>query len=197
MKIILIEDVPNLGVLGDHVQVKPGYGRNFLIPQGKAILASSKKSKELAHRMQFFQKLRDAAIESANGEAARLMLLDLKATKKAGLGGRLFGSVTNKDIAELLLEHGFEIPRRSIIPYEPIKTVGTHRVSVKLHTEVKVDINVKVLGETTEAEAKAALEAEESATAETSDPPENSESLESSEQSETTEQPAESTENAS
>ena len=194
MKIILIEDVPNLGVLGDHVQVKPGYARNFLIPQGKAILASSKKSKELAHRMQFFQKLRAAAIESAHGEGAKLLLLQLETTKKAGLGGKLFGSVTNKDISELLLEHGFEIPRRNILPYEPIKTVGTHRVSVKLHTEVKVDIHIKVLGETPEAEAKVARETE---------PPENSEPSASSEPSEisqpsaSSEPPKEATESAS
>lgn len=213
MKVILTEDVPNLGVLGDQVQVKPGYARNFLIPKGQAILASSKKSKELKHRMQFFQKLREEAITSANSEAAKLVALQLEITKKSGLGGRLFGSVTNKDIAELLQKNEFAVPRRNIIPYEPIKTVGTHRVSVKLHTEVKVDINIKVVGETTE--AKATLEAQATAeevvaqetktdapVAQESDTtvPEESAQTETSEnlaQTEATEETSETTESAS
>ena len=147
MKIILVQDIPNLGVLGDQVQVKPGYARNYLLPQGKAILASGKKSRELQHHMQFFEKLRQAAIENANSEAAKLVVLKLEIPKKAGPGGRLFGSVTNKEIMELLKEQGFDVSRRNIIPHEPIKTIGNHKVAVKLHTEVKVDIDIKVIGD--------------------------------------------------
>ena len=160
MKVILIEDVINLGVLGDQVQVKGGYARNFLIPQGKAILASSKKSKELQHRMQFFDKLRQVAIESANGEAAKLVTLKLEVQKKSGTGGRLFGSVTNTEIAEILQEKGFDVTRRNVLPYEPIKNVGVHKVSVKLHTEVKVDISVKVIGDIVEPEPSTSDEEE-------------------------------------
>ena len=147
MKIILVEDVPNVGVLGDLVQVKPGYARNYLLPQGKAILASGKKSKELQHRMQFFKKLRQAAIENANGEAAKLLVLKLEIPKKAGPGGRLFGSVTNKEIMDLLQEQGFDVSRRNIVPHEPIKAIGIHKIGIKLHTEVKVDIDIKVIAE--------------------------------------------------
>ncbi|MBF0286757.1 MAG: 50S ribosomal protein L9 [SAR324 cluster bacterium] len=150
MKIILTQDVPNLGVVGDQIQVKPGYARNYLIPQSKAILATSKKSKELQHRMKFFEKLRQAAIEAAKGEAEKLKELQLEITKKSGSGGRLFGSVTSKDISELLQEKGFEIARRDIVSYEPIKTVGTHTVSVKLHTTVKVDVTIQVQGDAVE-----------------------------------------------
>ncbi|MBF0277987.1 MAG: 50S ribosomal protein L9 [SAR324 cluster bacterium] len=160
MKVILVQDVTNLGVLGDQVQVKDGYARNFLIPQGKAILASSKKSKELQHRMQFFEKLRQAAIESANGEAAKLISKKWEVQKKSGPGGRLFGSVTNSEIASLLQDQGFEVTRRNVVPYEPIKTVGTHKVSVKLHTEVKVDIDINVIADLVEPEATAGGEGE-------------------------------------
>lgn len=147
MKVILVQDIPNLGVLGDQVQVKPGYARNYLLPRGKAILASGKKSRELQHRMQFFEKLRQAAIENANGEAARLVVLKLEIHKKSGPGGRLFGSVTNKEIMDLLKEQEFDVSRRNIVPHEPIKSIGTHKVSVKLHTEVKVDIDINVIGD--------------------------------------------------
>ncbi len=155
MKVILVQDIANLGTLGDQIQVKDGYARNFLIPQGKAILASSKKSKELQHRMQFFEKLRQAAIENANGEAAKLITVKFQIQKKAGPGGRLFGSVTNTEITTLIQEHGFEVTRRHVIPYEPIKTIGTHKVSVKLHSEVKVDINVTVISDLVASEPSA------------------------------------------
>ncbi len=167
MKIILTQDVPNLGVIGDQVQVKPGYARNYLLPKGKAILATSKKSKELQHRMQFFEKLRQAAIEEAKGEAQKLKELQLEITKKAGTGGRLFGSVTNKELADLLKEKGFDIIRRNIIPYEPIKTVGNHTVSVKLHTTVKVDVNIQVLAEAGEPESPPPAQEDEALPTET------------------------------
>lgn len=147
MKILLVEDVLNVGVLGDQVQVKSGYARNYLIPQGKAILATSKKSKELQHRFQFYDKLRQAAIEKAQGKADALKLLTLEIKKKAGSGGRLFGSVTNKEIEGLLISKGYEIARRDILPHQPIKTIGAHSVTVKLHTSVTVDIEVKVIGD--------------------------------------------------
>ena len=200
MKVILVQDVSNLGVLGDQVHVKDGFARNYLIPQGKAIHASSKKSKELQHRMQFFEKLRQAAIDNANSEAAKLVTVKLETVKKAGPGGRLFGSVTNKEIAELLQEKGFEVIRRDIIPYKPIKTVGVHQVSIKLHTEVKVDIEIKVIGEFTSPVSSVNEEGQtapdQAESVETTDSVEATESEEPAE-SEVTAEPSQSPESAS
>lgn len=155
MRLLLIEDVPNVGVLGDQVKVKAGYARNYLIPQGKAILADSKKSKELQHRLKYYDKLRQAAIEAAEGKANALKAMSLEITKKAGPNGRLFGSVTNNEIMELLNSKNFDVVRRDILPHEAIKTVGSHTVTVKLHTSVKVEIEVKVIGDVPESLQKA------------------------------------------
>ncbi len=155
MKVVLTEDIPNVGVLGDQVQVKPGFARNYLIPQGKAILTSSKRNKELQHRLEYVEKLRQAAIEKAQILAGQLKEIDLEITKKAGPSGRLFGSVTNKELEDLLVEKDFQVTRKDILPHEPIKTVGTHTVSIKLHTKVKVEVHVKVIAELIEAETPA------------------------------------------
>ncbi|MGK5095371.1 50S ribosomal protein L9 [Deltaproteobacteria bacterium TL4] len=152
-QIILAEDVPNLGVIGDSVQVKPGYARNYLIPQGKAILAGSRQSAELKHHILHLEKKRLGAIASAQAQADALKALSLEVTKKSGPGGRLFGSVTTQEIVQLIGSLGQTIDRRAITLLEPIKTVGTHAFELRLHTEVKVSLTIKVSAEVDSAAA--------------------------------------------
>lgn len=150
MKIILTETVPTLGTIGDIIEVKPGYARNFLIPQGKALLAEGRKSKELKHRLQYLDKLRLGAIAEANEQAIKLKAISLQTKKKAAPGGRLFGSVSNRDIQKLLEDNGFSVDRHAVLLKEPIKNVGSHDVIVKLHNEVRVELVVKVAPEVEE-----------------------------------------------
>ena len=147
MKIILTQDVENLGSLGDTIEVKPGYGRNYLIPQGVALLATGKASKELRHRLQHLEKLREGKIEFALEQAEKLKALKLEVTRKAGPGGRLFGSVTNRDLNLLLKENDFELNRRAIQLNSSIRDIGTHDFSVRIHSEVAVSMQVHVKGE--------------------------------------------------
>ena len=147
MKIILTQDVENLGTLGDTIEVKPGYGRNYLIPQGVALLATGKASKELRHRLQHLEKLREGKITLALEQAEKLKALKLEVTRKAGPGGRLFGSVTNRDLNLLLKENDFELNRRAIQLNSPIMDTGTHVFFVRIHSEVTVSMQVQVKGE--------------------------------------------------
>jgi large subunit ribosomal protein L9 len=147
VKIILTQDVENLGSLGDTVDVKPGYGRNFLIPQGVALLATGKASKELRHRLKHLEKLREGEIALALEQAEKLKALKLEVIRKAGPGGRLFGSVTNKDLNLLLKENNFELNRRAIQLHSPIRETGMHQFSVRIHSEITVTMQVQVNGE--------------------------------------------------
>ena len=147
MKIILTQDVENLGSLGDTIEVKPGYGRNYLIPQGVALLATGKASKELRHRLQHLEKLREGEIALALEQAEKLKALKLEVTRKASPGGRLFGSVTNKDLNLLLKESDFELNRRAIQLHSPIRDTGTHEFSVRIHSEITVPMKIQVKGE--------------------------------------------------
>ena len=147
MKIILTQDVDNLGSLGDTIEVKPGYGRNYLIPQGFALLATGKSSKELRHRLEHLEKLRQGKIAVALEQAEKLKTLKLEVTRKAGPGGRLFGSVNNRDINLLLKENNFELNRRAIQLNAPIREIGNHEFYVRVHSEVSVSMQVKVKGE--------------------------------------------------
>ena len=137
----------NLGSLGDTIEVKPGYGRNYLIPQGVALLATGKASKELLHRHQHLEKLREGKIAFALEQADKLKALKLEVTRKAGPGGRLFGSVTNRDLNLLLKENNFELNRRAIQLNSSIRDTGTHDFSVRIHSEVTVPMQVQVKGE--------------------------------------------------
>ena len=154
MKVILTQDVENLGLLGDTIEVKPGYGRNYLIPQGVALLAKGKASKELRHRLQHLEKLREGKIALALEQAEKLKSLKLEVTRKAGPGGRLFGSVTNRDLNLLLKENNFELHRRDIQLNSPIRDTGTHNFSVRIHSEVTVSMQVQVKGEIEEFSAE-------------------------------------------
>ena len=154
MKVILTQDVENLGLLGDTIEVKPGYGRNYLIPNGVALLATGKASKELRHRLQHLEKLREGKIALALEQAEKLKALKLEVTRKAGPGGRLFGSVTNRDLNLLLKENDFELNRRAIQLNSPIRDTGTHDFSVRIHSEVTVSMQVQVTGEIEEMPAE-------------------------------------------
>ena len=144
MQVILTENVANLGSLGDSVKVKDGYARNFLIPRGKAIVAGTKKSREIEHQTRRLEQLRQAAIDKAKSEVEKVSALELSVTARAGANGRLFGSVTNRDLQVVFAEHGYELDRRSIHIHELIKSVGTYTATVRLHTDVKVEVTIHV-----------------------------------------------------
>tara|TARA_B100000579_G_C22816818_1_gene848366 strand:+ start:411 stop:1037 length:627 start_codon:yes stop_codon:yes gene_type:complete len=144
VKVILTQNVENLGSLGDTIEVKPGYGRNYLIPKGVALMATGKASKELRHRLQHLEKLREGEIALAKEQAEKLKAIKLEVTRKAGPGGRLFGSVTNRDLNLLLKENKFELNRRAILLNTPIRNTGTHEFFVRIHSEVTVPMQVQV-----------------------------------------------------
>ncbi len=148
MQVILLEKVANLGVLGDIVKVKDGYGRNFLVPQGKAKRATESNKAEFAARRAELEKKQAEVLAGAQARAEKLAGFLVQIRQKAGVDGRLFGSVNNHDIAEALNAQGFEVTKSEIrLPNGPLKTVGDHPVSVAPHSDVVVDITVSVLGE--------------------------------------------------
>ena len=144
VNLILREDVPKLGNAGDAVSVKPGYARNYLLPQGKAVLASEAKMKELAHHKRLISEKVARELKDLNATRDRLEQFELAVEAQAGEEGRLFGSVTAIQIAELIAEKGIEIDRRKIDLAEPIKEVGEHQVPVRLHREVTANVKLKV-----------------------------------------------------
>ena len=148
MQVILLEKVVNLGNLGDVVRVKDGYARNFLIPQRKARRATDTNIAEFAARRADLEMAAAERLASAQAVGEKLTGLTLQIAAKAGVDGRLFGSVTNFDIAEGLGKQGFSVEKSQIrLPDGPLKTVGDHHLSVALHTDVVVEITVSVLGE--------------------------------------------------
>ena len=148
MQVILLEKVTNLGELGEVVKVKEGFARNFLIPHGKARRATPANLAEFEQRRAELEKAQAAALAAAQEQAAKLDGLMIQITQKAGVDGKLFGSVTNIDISEALKKQGFDVPKAAIrMPQGPIKVVGDHPLKVALHTDVVVTITVSVLGE--------------------------------------------------
>ena len=148
MQIILLEKVTNLGGLGEVVKVRDGFARNFLIPQGKAKRATAANMAEFEKRRAELEKAQAEALAKAQEKGAKLDGLMLQITQKAGVDGKLFGSVTSIDIVEALKKQGFEIHRSEVrMPQGPIKMVGDHPVSVALNSDVVVGITVSVLGE--------------------------------------------------
>ncbi|MBN9430287.1 MAG: 50S ribosomal protein L9 [Burkholderiales bacterium] len=149
MQIILLEKVVNLGQLGDVVRVRDGYARNFLIPQGKAKRATDTAIKEFETRRAELEKVQADKLAAAQALAEKLNDMTIQVTEKAGVDGRLFGSVTNFDIAEGLKKQGFEVEKGMVrLPNGPLKTIGDAKVEVALHSDVVVEITVSVLGET-------------------------------------------------
>jgi len=148
MQIILLEKVVNLGNLGDIVKVKDGYARNFLIPNKKARRATKDAIAEFEVRRAELEKIAGEKLAAAQAEGEKLNGLTVQIGQKAGVDGRLFGSVTNADIADALAKQGFKVEKAQVrLPEGPLKMVGDHPVQVSLHTDVVVDVTVSVLGE--------------------------------------------------
>ena len=149
MQVILLDKVVNLGSLGEIVKVKDGYARNFLIPSGRARRATEANKAEFEAKRVELEKAAAAKLSESQAQGEKLAGTTLKLTQKAGVDGRLFGSVTNHDIAEELGRQGYKVAKSQVrMPNGPIKTVGDSSVSVALHTDVVVDITVTVYGET-------------------------------------------------
>ena len=148
MQVILLDKISNLGQLGDVVRVKDGYARNFLIPKGKARRATQAALQEFEVRRAELERVHAERLKAAQEAGERLQGITLQITAKAGVDGRLFGSVTNFDIAEALGKQGFEVPKANVrLPQGPLKAIGDYKVAVALHTDVVVEITVSVLGE--------------------------------------------------
>jgi len=149
MQIILLDKVVNLGNLGEIVKVKDGYARNFLIPSGRARRATEAAKKDFEARRAELEKAAAAKLAESQALGEKLAGTTLKLTQKAGVDGRLFGSVTNFDIAEELAKAGYKVSKAQVrMPNGPIKMVGDSTVSVALHTDVVVEITISVYGET-------------------------------------------------
>ena len=148
MQIILMEKIHNLGQLGDIVKVKDGYARNYLIPHGKAKRATETNKKEFEGRRAELEAAQSAALASAQERAAKLDGLLIQITQKSGVDGKLFGSVTNVDIADALKAQGFDVAKSAIrMPQGPIKQIGDSPITLALHSDVLATITVSVLGE--------------------------------------------------
>jgi large subunit ribosomal protein L9 len=148
MQIILLEKVINLGTLGDVVRVKDGYARNYLIPQGKAKRATAASLADFEKRRAELEKAHAEMLAQTQEKGAKLEGLMVQVTQKAGVDGKLFGSVTNSDISEALKKQGFDVPKAAIrMPEGPLKMIGDYPLKVALHADVVVSITVSVLGE--------------------------------------------------
>ena len=148
MQVILLEKVANLGNLGDVVKVKDGYARNFLIPTRLARRATERAIQEFETRRAELEKAASDKLSAARAVGEQLAGKVFRISQKAGVDGRLFGSVTNADIAEALGKNGFTIAKAQVrMPHGPLKTVGEHAVSVAPHTDVVVDVTVQVVAE--------------------------------------------------
>lgn len=147
MKVILQQEVPNVGRIGDILDVSNGFGRNYLIPQGKALLASTKNLKEFEHKKRLVaQKLKNEK-EGSLSLATKIEGLSITTARKVGDQEKLFGSVTSKDIQDLLVKEGFNIDKSSIILTEPIKSLGVFTVPIRLHPEVTANLKIWVVEE--------------------------------------------------
>ncbi len=148
MQIILMEKVTNLGQLGDVVNVKNGYARNFLIPQGKAKRANAANMVEFEARRSEIEAAEKAKLAEAQGRGEKMAGLTVQIVQKAGVDGKLFGSVTNADIAAAIATQGFEVEKTQIRMVEGhLKQIGDYPVSIALHTDVAIEVTVSVLGD--------------------------------------------------
>lgn len=149
MQVILLDKIAKLGNLGDVVKVKDGFARNYLIPTRRARRATDKAIREFAERRAELEKAAADKLSAAQAQGEAMAGKTVTLAQKAGVDGRLFGSVTNLDVAEGLKKLGFEIVKSQVrMPNGPLKTVGEHKVSVAAHTDVVVEINVQVVAET-------------------------------------------------
>ena len=149
MQIILLDKIVNLGNLGEIVRVKDGYARNYLIPAGRARRATETAKQEFEAKRAELEKAAATKLAESQAQGEKLAGATIKLTQKAGVDGRLFGSVTNFDIAEELNKQGYGVVKAQVrMPNGPIKVVGDSKVSVALHTDVVVEVTVSVYGET-------------------------------------------------
>jgi large subunit ribosomal protein L9 len=144
MEVILREDVPHLGTIGDIVKVKPGYARNYLLPRGLATVADKRNLKALEHERRLVEEKRKRALSAAEAFAKQLTAARVVITARAGEEGKLFGSVTNIDIERALADQGLTVERRRIRLDEPIKTLGDHTVAIALAAGVSGEVTVTV-----------------------------------------------------
>ncbi len=148
MDVILLEKVANLGNLGDKVSVKPGYARNYLVPQGKAKPATPENLKEFEARRAELEKIAAEALAAAQARAEKLATLNLEIAHQAGEEGKLFGSVTGAEIAKCITDGGVEVAKSEVrLPNGPLRELGEHEVAVQLHTDVTTNVNVNVVAE--------------------------------------------------
>jgi large subunit ribosomal protein L9 len=153
MELLLREDVDNLGARGEIVKVKPGYGRNYLLPRGLAVQATAANVKQIERQRAALLKKAAVEKDTATAQAAQVSSLVLTFARKVGEHGLLYGSVTSMDIAEAFAAQGYEIDRRKITLKDPLKEVGEYEVPVKLHREVTANFKVVVVNEAEEAAA--------------------------------------------
>ena len=147
MDIILTENVKGLGTIGEVVKVKPGYGRNFLVPQGLAVEASEAKLKEVEHHKRQLNRKAEKLSQEAADVKARIEAVECTFVHKASEEGKLFGSVTSMEIAESLASQGIEIDRRKILLEQPIKELGEHAIDIKLNAGVNAIVKINVISE--------------------------------------------------
>jgi large subunit ribosomal protein L9 len=148
MDVILLTKVANLGNIGDRVKVKSGYGRNFLLPKGKATLATPENVKKFEARRAELEKLAREQLQDAQSRAAALKDFKLAITAKAGTEGKLFGSIGTADIAEACTKSGFKVARSEVrLPNGPLRMVGEHTIALHLHTDVDVELPVVITAE--------------------------------------------------
>ena len=148
MEVILLQKVANLGNIGDKVKVKPGFGRNFLLPSGKAALATAANLKKFEERRTELEKLAADSLTSARARAQQLEDFKLDLHAKAGTEGKLFGSVGTADIAEALTKAGIAVERSEVrLPGGPIRMIGEHHVKLHLHSDVEIDLPVTITAE--------------------------------------------------
>lgn len=148
MEVILLEKVANLGNIGDRVRVKSGYGRNFLLPKGKATLATAANIAAFEAKRAELESKQAAELAVAHARMAQLEALNLRVTAKAGAEGKLFGSLGTMDIAEACTAAGVAVERSEVrLPHGPIRTIGEHLINLHLHTDVNVSIRLEVVAE--------------------------------------------------
>ncbi|MFN2549154.1 MAG: 50S ribosomal protein L9 [Myxococcales bacterium] len=147
MKVILTKDMENLGKAGALVEVKTGYGRNYLLPRQLAVLATEKNIRQLEHQKTGILARASKEKQNMTQMAQKLSAIEVKFTRKTGAENKLFGSVTSKDIHEQLAAQGYEIDRKQIHLPEPLKEIGTHEVQVKLHSDVTAKLKVTIAPE--------------------------------------------------
>ncbi len=144
MQVILTENVEHLGHIGDIVKVAPGYARNYLLPKGLVVEATDRNAKALEHTKRHLEYKKNKVMEAARTLVARIEALSLSITHQAGEEGKLFGAVTNKELAEKLLAAGIEIDRKKIIT-DPIKQTGEYAIPVKIHPEITATLKIAIV----------------------------------------------------